>query len=81
MTVAEDQGLVVPMICGGLVLLRPFRSEDAVREASGDPLVPHTTTVPDTAAAPGRGPCRRWALSPVGRCHRQVAESAHARRR
>lgn len=47
---ADDRGLVVPEIDGRLVRLRPFRSEDvaAVREASGDPLIPHITTVPDT---------------------------------
>jgi RimJ/RimL family protein N-acetyltransferase len=46
----DDRGLVVPEIHGRLVHLRVFRTEDsaAVREAAGDPLIPHLTTVPTT---------------------------------
>ena len=43
-------GLVVPCLEGAVVRLRPFQAidVDAVREASGDPFIPHITTVPDT---------------------------------
>ena len=47
---ADVGPLVLPQVRGRLVQLRPFRTADvaAVREASGDPLIPQITTVPQT---------------------------------
>lgn len=45
------QPLVVPVISGESVTLRPFQSDDveAVLDATTDPLIPLITSVPDTA--------------------------------
>lgn len=64
----QSQGLVIPVLDGKLVTLRPFTQGDvdAVVDASSDPLIPLITTVPTV-------PDRRLAAEFIERQHERAA--------